>query len=166
MLFLREERPELPSVQVRTTNLPEVRSAATSRLWKTRINKLQAKLEEAQARKPSVVSIPDDETTSGSRRPSEQVQEPQTPTTSRAQKRKEVTAIDDLVFRLWLSFSQCDSARLLWLYYGHVLREIDSFSMFQRRTTARNYQGAPTTLCSHTAGPILPEQCFCIATSV
>lgn len=65
----------------------------------TRIDRLQAKLEEAQARKPSVVSIPDDETTVPSRRQSEQEleQEPPTPTTSRKLKRKEVSDIDDLV---------------------------------------------------------------------
>ena len=64
----------------------------------TRLDKLQAKLEEAQARKPSVVSIPDDETVAPSRRPSQQqFQEPSTPNTSRQQKRREVSAIDDLV---------------------------------------------------------------------
>ena len=63
----------------------------------TRIDRLQARLEEAQARKPSVVSLPDDDTPVPSRRPSEQIQEPPTPNTSRVLKRKEVTAIDDLV---------------------------------------------------------------------
>ncbi|KAF2171272.1 hypothetical protein M409DRAFT_63623 [Zasmidium cellare ATCC 36951] len=63
----------------------------------TRIDKLQAKLEEARARKPSVVSIPDDDM-NASRRQSYQVQEPPTPnTTSKALRRKEATAIDDLV---------------------------------------------------------------------
>ena len=73
----------------------------------TRLDKLQAKLEEARARKPSVVEVPDDETVTAvpSRRPSQQVQqqsqqqvpEPLSPTTSRVQKRREVSAIDDLV---------------------------------------------------------------------
>lgn len=62
----------------------------------TRIDKLQAKLEEARARKPSVVDIPDDDQTI-TRRPSYQVQEPPTPNTSKAMRRKEATAIDDLV---------------------------------------------------------------------
>ena len=63
----------------------------------TRIDKLHQKLEEAQARKPSVVSIPDDETAVPSRRQSEATQEPPTPNTSKKLKRKEVSAIDDLV---------------------------------------------------------------------
>lgn len=62
----------------------------------TRIDKLQAKLEEAKARKPSVISIPDDDMTV-TRRPSYQVQEPPTPNTTKAMKRREATAIDDLV---------------------------------------------------------------------
>jgi hypothetical protein len=63
----------------------------------TRIDRLQAKLEEAKARKPSVVSLPDDETAVPSRRQSYTVQEPPTPNTSKAQRRKEASAIDDLV---------------------------------------------------------------------
>jgi hypothetical protein len=63
----------------------------------TKIDKLQAKLEEARNRKPSVVSIPDDETTVPSRRQSLNVQEPPTPNTSKAQRRREASAIDDLV---------------------------------------------------------------------
>ncbi|SMY20652.1 unnamed protein product [Zymoseptoria tritici ST99CH_1A5] len=64
----------------------------------TRIDRLQARLEEARARKPSVVEF--DEDTSMSRRPSRHVPEshtPATPITNRAQRRKEATAIDDLV---------------------------------------------------------------------
>ncbi|KAK0306892.1 hypothetical protein LTR82_016219 [Friedmanniomyces endolithicus] len=64
----------------------------------TKIDRLQARLEEARARKPSVVSIPDDETAVPSRRQSYSVQEPaMTPKTSKAQRRKETSAIDDLV---------------------------------------------------------------------
>ncbi|KAK5134941.1 hypothetical protein LTR08_005892 [Meristemomyces frigidus] len=63
----------------------------------TRIDRLQVKLEEAHARKPSVVSIPDDETAVSSRRHSYGVQEPPTPTTSKSLRRKEASAIDDLV---------------------------------------------------------------------
>ncbi|TKA72063.1 hypothetical protein B0A55_06658 [Friedmanniomyces simplex] len=63
----------------------------------TKIDRLQARLEETRNRKPSVVSIPDDETTVPSRRESYSVQEPTTPTTSKAQRRKETSAIDDLV---------------------------------------------------------------------
>ncbi|KAK5716418.1 hypothetical protein LTR17_016391 [Elasticomyces elasticus] len=63
----------------------------------TRIDRLQAKLQEARNRKPSVVSIPDDETAAPSRRQSYSVQEPTTPITSKAQRRKETSAIDDLV---------------------------------------------------------------------
>ncbi|KAK6391086.1 hypothetical protein LTR65_004843 [Meristemomyces frigidus] len=63
----------------------------------TRIDKLQAKLEEARARKPSVISIPDDETTVPSRRPSYSAQGPATPNSSKSQRRKEASAIDDLV---------------------------------------------------------------------
>lgn len=72
----------------------------------TRIDKLEAKIREAQLRKPSVVSIPDNETPVPSRRPSEQIyqsqrQPPQdevpTPTTGRKLRRREVSAIDDLV---------------------------------------------------------------------
>ncbi|KAK0356189.1 hypothetical protein LTR91_025274 [Friedmanniomyces endolithicus] len=63
----------------------------------TKIDRLQARLEEARARKPSVVSIPDDETAVPSRRQSYSVQEPVTSTTSKAQRRKETSAIDDLV---------------------------------------------------------------------
>ncbi|KAK5108580.1 hypothetical protein LTR62_008156 [Meristemomyces frigidus] len=63
----------------------------------TKIDRLQAKLQEAHARKPSVVSIPDDETAAPSRRPSYSVQEPHTPITTKAQRRKENSAIDDLV---------------------------------------------------------------------
>nr|POE47601.1 positive regulator of purine utilization [Quercus suber] len=67
----------------------------------TRIDRLQARLEEARARKPSVVSIPDDETIAPSRRASHiPVQAPQDaqPTGhTKAQRRKEASAIDDLV---------------------------------------------------------------------
>ncbi|KAK0323528.1 hypothetical protein LTR82_005275 [Friedmanniomyces endolithicus] len=63
----------------------------------TKIDRLQARLEEARARKPSVVSIPDDETAVPSRRQSYSVQEPVAPITSKAQRRKETSAIDDLV---------------------------------------------------------------------
>ncbi|KAI7363777.1 hypothetical protein KC354_g6234 [Hortaea werneckii] len=65
----------------------------------TRIDKLQARLEEAKARKPSVVSIPDDETAVPSRRPSYNVPalEHSSAGGSRAQRRKEASAIDDLV---------------------------------------------------------------------
>lgn len=65
----------------------------------TRIDRLQAKLEEARARKPSVVSLPDDDM-APTRRPSRQVPdlpEPPTPNTTKAMRRKEATAIDDLV---------------------------------------------------------------------
>lgn len=72
----------------------------------TRIDRLEEKIKDAQARKPSVVSLPD-ETPVPSRRPSEQVQfsqrhhpardEVPTPTTGRRQKRREVSAMDDLV---------------------------------------------------------------------
>ncbi|KXS99650.1 hypothetical protein AC578_9916 [Pseudocercospora eumusae] len=61
----------------------------------TRIEKLQEKLEDAKARKPSVIDMPDDDTPT--RRPSYQVQEPPTPITSKAMRRREVIAIDDLV---------------------------------------------------------------------
>lgn len=65
----------------------------------TRIDRLQARLEEARARKPSVVSVQDDETPAPSRRPSRGVPVPELPPTvgSRAQRRKEASAIDDLV---------------------------------------------------------------------
>ncbi|RMY11521.1 hypothetical protein D0867_08053 [Hortaea werneckii] len=65
----------------------------------TRIDKLQARLEEAKARKPSVVSIPDDETAVPSRRQSYNVPalEHSSAGGSRAQRRKEASAIDDLV---------------------------------------------------------------------
>ena len=67
----------------------------------TRIDKLQAKLDDARARKPSVIDVPEDEsaTAAPSRRQSRHVipGEPPTPTTSRLIKRNEVTAIDDLV---------------------------------------------------------------------
>ncbi|KAI6865354.1 hypothetical protein KC323_g4381 [Hortaea werneckii] len=65
----------------------------------TRIDKLQARLEEAKARKPSVVSIPDDETAVPSRRQSYNVPALEHSSTggSRAQRRKEASAIDDLV---------------------------------------------------------------------
>ena len=63
----------------------------------TRIDKLQTKLEEARARKPSVIDIPEDESAAPSRRPSYQVPEPLTPTTNKFQRRREVSAIDDLV---------------------------------------------------------------------
>ncbi|KAI7390472.1 hypothetical protein KC336_g16942 [Hortaea werneckii] len=65
----------------------------------TRIDKLQARLEEAKARKPSVVSIPDDETAVPSRRQSCNVPalEHSSAGGSRAQRRKEASAIDDLV---------------------------------------------------------------------
>nr|POE71409.1 positive regulator of purine utilization [Quercus suber] len=67
----------------------------------TRIDRLQAKLEEARARKSSVVSIPDDETIAPSRRPSHvPVQQPpvaQPAGNTKAQRRKEASAIDDLV---------------------------------------------------------------------
>ncbi|KAK3725174.1 hypothetical protein LTR37_000685 [Vermiconidia calcicola] len=66
-----------------------------------RIDKLQTRLEEARARKPSVIDIPESGTVTAvpSRRQSRQLMpdEPPTPNTSRAQKRREVTAIDDLV---------------------------------------------------------------------
>lgn len=67
----------------------------------TRLDRLQARLEEARARKPSVIDVPEDEsaTAAPSRRQSRQINpnEPPTPTTSRLMKRKEVTAMDDLV---------------------------------------------------------------------
>lgn len=68
----------------------------------TRIDKLQAKLEDARRRKPSVISIPDDDmmTVVPSRRPSHEPRVPSgppTPTTSKAQRREEATAIDELV---------------------------------------------------------------------
>lgn len=63
----------------------------------TRIERIQAKLDDARARKPSVISLPDDETAVPSRRQSHQVQEPQQPVISRRERRKEATAIDDLV---------------------------------------------------------------------
>lgn len=73
----------------------------------TRIDKLELKIREAQARKPSVVSMHENETPVASRRPSEQILSSQrrpppehevpTPTTGRRQKRREVSAIDDLV---------------------------------------------------------------------
>ncbi|KAF2765029.1 hypothetical protein EJ03DRAFT_339352 [Teratosphaeria nubilosa] len=63
----------------------------------SRIEKLKAKLEEARGRKPSVVSIPDEETAVPSRRQSCSVQQPQTTTTTKAQRRQEASAIDDLV---------------------------------------------------------------------
>nr|OQO19552.1 hypothetical protein B0A51_13112 [Rachicladosporium sp. CCFEE 5018] len=70
----------------------------------TRIDKLQARLEEAHRRKPSVISLPDDDTGTAvpSRRQSLDAQrpddeEPPTPNTSKAQRRKEASAIDDLV---------------------------------------------------------------------
>ncbi|KAK0973515.1 hypothetical protein LTR54_017322 [Friedmanniomyces endolithicus] len=63
----------------------------------TRIDKLQTKLEETRARKPSVISIADDDTTVPSRRQSYSVADPPTPTTSKAQRRKEASAIDGLV---------------------------------------------------------------------
>ncbi|KAK3672286.1 hypothetical protein LTR78_007826 [Recurvomyces mirabilis] len=63
----------------------------------TKIERLQARLEEARARKPSVISIPDDETSVPSRRESFSVQEPTPPGPSKAQRRNEASAIDDLV---------------------------------------------------------------------
>ncbi|GAB7364384.1 hypothetical protein MBLNU230_g4927t1 [Neophaeotheca triangularis] len=63
----------------------------------TRIDRLQEKLELARARKPSVISMHDDETAPPSRRPSYQVTEPPTPVTTRKERRTEATAIDDLV---------------------------------------------------------------------
>lgn len=65
----------------------------------TRIERLMVKLEEAKARKPSVVSLPDDDNGWSSRRPSEQPAEtePATPNMIKMQKRREVYAIDDLV---------------------------------------------------------------------
>ena len=52
-------------------------------------------MEEARARKPSVVSIADDDTPAASRRQSYQIEPPQV--SSKAQRRKENFAIDDLV---------------------------------------------------------------------
>lgn len=68
----------------------------------TRIDKLQAKLEDVRRRKPSVISIPDDDlaTVVPSRRPSHEPRAPSgppTPTTSKAQRREEASAIDELV---------------------------------------------------------------------
>lgn len=63
----------------------------------TRIDKLLSKLEEAKARKPSVISIPDDDTAVPSRRGSTAVQEHPRSSVSKMQKRKEASAIDDLV---------------------------------------------------------------------
>lgn len=68
----------------------------------TRIDKLQAKLEDARRRKPSVISIPDDDmaTVVPSRRPSYEPRAPEgppTPTTSKSQRREEASAIDELV---------------------------------------------------------------------
>lgn len=68
----------------------------------TRVDKLQAKLEDVRRRKPSVISIPDDDTATvvPSRRPSHEPPVPSgppTPTTSKAQRREEATAIDELV---------------------------------------------------------------------
>lgn len=68
----------------------------------TRIDRLQAKLEEARARKPSVVSLPDEDTGTAvpSRRASYEPPEqttPVPPAITKAQRRKEATAIDDLV---------------------------------------------------------------------
>jgi hypothetical protein len=68
----------------------------------TRIDKLQAKLEDVRRRKPSVISIPDDDlaTIVPSRRPSYEprvASGPPTPTTSKAQRREEASAIDELV---------------------------------------------------------------------
>lgn len=63
----------------------------------TRIDRLMAKLEEAKARKPSVISIPDDETAVPSRRESYSVHDPPPSSMSKSQKRKEASAIDDLV---------------------------------------------------------------------
>lgn len=62
----------------------------------TRIDKLQAKLEEARARKPSTISVPDEDM-APTRRPSYQVQEPPTPNTTKAMRRKEANDVDDLV---------------------------------------------------------------------
>lgn len=68
----------------------------------TRLDKLQSKLEDIRRRKPSVVSLPDDDTATlvPSRRPSHEPPMPlgpPTPTTSKAQRREEATAIDELV---------------------------------------------------------------------
>lgn len=64
----------------------------------TRLEKLQAKIEDAQKRKPSVVSIPDDEIVlPASRRGSYDRAPTPTPTITKASRRKEVSAIDDLV---------------------------------------------------------------------
>ncbi len=67
----------------------------------TRLDKIQARLDEARARKPSVIDVPEEEsaTAAPSRRPSRHINpnEPPTPTTSRLMQRKEVTAMDDLV---------------------------------------------------------------------
>jgi hypothetical protein len=68
----------------------------------TRIDKLQAKLDDVRRRKPSVVSIPDDDmdTVVPSRRPSYEPRVPSgppTPTTSKAERREEASAIDELV---------------------------------------------------------------------
>jgi hypothetical protein len=68
----------------------------------TRLDKLQTKLEDIRRRKPSVVSLPDDDTATlvPSRRPSYEPRVPSgppTPTTSKAQRREEATAIDELV---------------------------------------------------------------------
>ncbi|KAF2484314.1 fungal-specific transcription factor domain-containing protein [Neohortaea acidophila] len=60
----------------------------------TRIDRLLVKLEEAQARKPSVISVVDDDMSS---RRTSQAQEPPTPNNSRKLRRREVSAIDDLV---------------------------------------------------------------------
>ncbi|KAI5369607.1 hypothetical protein Slin15195_G004820 [Septoria linicola] len=64
----------------------------------TRIEKLKEKLEEARARKPSVVDMHEDEFSG--RRQSYQVQEPPTPNTpnqTKAMRRREAATIDDLV---------------------------------------------------------------------
>lgn len=64
----------------------------------TRIEKLKEKLEEARARKPSVVDMHEDEF--AARRQSYQVPEPPTPNTpnqTKAMRRKEAATIDDLV---------------------------------------------------------------------
>ena len=64
----------------------------------TRIEKLKEKLEDARARKPSVVDMFEDD--SAARRQSYQVQEPPTPNTpnqTKAMRRKEAATIDDLV---------------------------------------------------------------------
>jgi len=68
----------------------------------TRLDKLQTKLEDIRRRKPSVVSLPDDDTATlvPSRRPSYEPRVPSgppTPTTSKAQRREEAIAIDELV---------------------------------------------------------------------